>query len=607
MSDTALFDQLRAIKHIVGSGGALPVLSYFLFRVGGRALAVATSSDRAALVASLSVVRDRSSVHFYVGTGAVRSSVGRVTSRPLTFSVGPRGVRVATACGGNQFGVIKRDTASCPRIGVARSKVGALSVSTRSLLGNVGHYLFTATSSSLHPMVGNICFSVRGSNLAFISASKRGLIHGGGCAVGGRRPSTFVLPGGPAAVLGGLLPGRTNSMALGFGRHGTVIAVRGSGLVYHLVRKHCPGCGSIVPRGGPCGMAISELALLDTLGHILVFSGRDDTLVGLRLRTGRLIISNRSVSCSASTRRRVFYRCSRTPVGVNFGKAFLVSVLGGVAKRGMVVRLTSPDHTNIVIPTSRRRGRSLLVLLVPVVLGSWGRRPAVGLGLAGPVIFFSLRAANIGVASSHVIRLYCVGIRPGKGRRSGDVHVGPRVRVPRDSSIIRNVCSRSITSYPAFGRVTGSLTGALRNYSLTNFGSGHFSMPVLMRRFLHINMSVSLHGHQFISMRGVCRGVRHHALYTTCGFCYKGSLRGTRSTLTSAETACRILGTRLSHCPRRLRGSISFLSSFSHVDSGISFTKHVMCSRGRRIIFGFKGCGNGGIASMLHVSPNCCD
>lgn len=232
---------------------------------------------------------------------------------------------------------------------------------------------------------------------------------------------------------------------------------------------------------------------------------------------------------------------------------------------------------------------------------------AVGLGLGGPVIFFSLRAAKAGVGSSQVMRVYCLGICPGKGRRSGALHVGPRVPVPTRSSTIRNVCSTSMTSYPAFGRITGDVTGSVRNYSLTNFGSGHFSVPILTRRFLHTNISVSVDGHGFISMRIVFRGVRRHALATTCGFCYNHGLRSTRATRTSAHTACRMLVTRLSHCPRRLRGSVSFLTSCSDCGGGISFTKHVMCSSGKMRIFGFNGCGKRSIDRMLGGSPKCCD
>lgn len=230
----------------------------------------------------------------------------------------------------------------------------------------------------------------------------------------------------------------------------------------------------------------------------------------------------------------------------------------------------------------------------------------VGLGLGGPVIFFSLRAAKAGVGASQVIRVYCLGICPGKGRRTGALHVGPRVRVPRTSSTIRNVCSTSITSYPAFGRITGGVTHSVRKYSLTKFGSGHFSVPILTRRFLHTKISVSVDGHGFISMRIVFRGVRRHALSTTCGFCYRGGLRSTRATRTSAQTACRILGTRLSHCPS-LRGSVTFLTSCSDFDGGMSFTKHVICSSGKARIFGFKGCGKVSMTRILGGSPKCCD
>lgn len=222
------------------------------------------------------------------------------------------------------------------------------------------------------------------------------------------------------------------------------------------------------------------------------------------------------------------------------------------------------------------------------------------------MIFFSLRAANAGVGSSQVIRVYCLGMCPGKGRRSGAVHVGPRVPVPTRTSTIRNVCSTSVTSYPAFGRITHGVTGSVRKYSLTNFGSGHFSVPILTRRFLHTNISVSVDHHGFISIRIVFRGVRRHALSTTCGFCYNGGLRSTRATRTSAHTACRILVSRLSHCPR-LRGSITFLTSCSDFGGGISFTNHVICSSGNIRMFGFNGCGNVSMSSILGHSPNCCD
>lgn len=227
------------------------------------------------------------------------------------------------------------------------------------------------------------------------------------------------------------------------------------------------------------------------------------------------------------------------------------------------------------------------------------------MGLGHPVVFFSLRAANISATGSHVIRVSVTGVVPSNRRVIGAHGLGPRVRVPRRTATVRNVASRSIGSYPAFTRITGSLRRFVHNYSFKKFGSGHFSLPILIRRFLHTKISISFGHHGFVSIRGVFRGGRRHALITTCGFCYSGSLSSTRSTRTSALTACRILGTRLSHCPS-LRGSVSGLTRFSAHTRATSCTKHVLFGRGNRRIFKFNGCGNHDIRRIFHVRPDCC-
>lgn len=370
ISDATLFDRLRTVDHIVGSGGTLPVLSYFLFRLRSKALSIAISSDRAAVMASIRIGRDSVGNHFTITDGALLSTLGRVPRRPLAFSVGARALRVAIRCRGKGCDLIKRGTSRFPRSTALNSDTIQMRVDTSVLLNNVGHDMFTATSSRLQPIVGNVCFSVAARSVAVITSSKRGLIHYGALTTHNGRHTTFVLPGGPTALLGGLLPGRGNVIIVRFSRHGTIFALRDCHVMYHLVRNHCPGCGSMVPRGGPRGIAMSHRRLVNTLHHISVFSSRTDDLVGLHVRRGRVMVSTRSVSFSASTRRARMYRCTNTPVDVNFGSAFLVSVLGGVSTRRIIVRLTSPSHTNIIIPMRRRRGRSLLVLLVPVVLGS---------------------------------------------------------------------------------------------------------------------------------------------------------------------------------------------------------------------------------------------
>ncbi len=221
-------------------------------------------------------------------------------------------------------------------------------------------------------------------------------------------------------------------------------------------------------------------------------------------------------------------------------------------------------------------------------------------------MFFSLRAANVGCTGSHVMRVSCVGVVPSNDRVDHAVHVGPRVPVPPRTATIRRVAGRSITGYPAFHRITRAVTGRVRKYSVTNCGSGGFSIPVLIRRFVHSKIRVGFSGHGFVSMRIVFRGVRRHALSTTCGFCYNGVLSNTRDTSTSAHTACRILGTRLSHCPR-LPGSVTRLTGFASCGHGISFTKHVICGSGSIRMFGFKGCGKVPIRRMFTASPNCCN
>lgn len=378
MSDATLLSHLRSVDGIVTSGGSLPVLSDFLFGLRNGGLAVATSSTRAHLIASISIVGTRKDKLFTISTGVLLSPLGRLPRRPLAFSVGSSGLRVFVRFRGNGCGFVKRGKSACPRRGPLGRGTVSVVVSTRVLLGNVDHSLFTATSSRLHPMVGNVCFSVRASSLAFITSSNRGLIHLHGLSMGSPRETSFVLPGGPTGLLGNLLSGRKRVIDVGFSSGGTCVGYTGFRVMYHLVRNHCPGCGDIVPRRGPFGIAVSHVSFLGTLGHISIFSGPTDDLIGLRLGRGRVLISTRSVSFSASTRRGVIYDFSKARLDVNFGTACLVRVLDGVGSRRIVLRLTSPSHTNLVIPSRGRRGRSLLVLLVPVVLGSWGVEGTIG-------------------------------------------------------------------------------------------------------------------------------------------------------------------------------------------------------------------------------------
>lgn len=305
----------------------------------------------------------------YIATDFLLSSLGGLKSRPIAFRTSRRGLSMIVHCGGNRFSVIKFPTGSCILPNAVRGGIGT-AVRTSILGSDVNGSLCTINGSSLHPVFYNVCFAGGNSRLRYTTAGNSVLMQGVCGIRSSKRRCGFLLRSETTGVIHDVADGSSRGIRMFVASHRVTFRARASCFHAQLVRKECPGCGTIVPASDSGGTVLSGGRLLTTIEQMDMFTSGTHYRITVGFSKLSLILSKGSVSYSARTRRAMFYTCRNNGLHVNFGTRFLGRALRGVAAGRMRFGLDARRHTNIVAPMASSSRVRAMTLVVPVLLST---------------------------------------------------------------------------------------------------------------------------------------------------------------------------------------------------------------------------------------------
>ncbi len=367
VNSTDLLKQLQIANGAISSNPVLPILEDFLFTIVSNQLTISATDLETSITTSLDVMSDANGL-VAVPARILLDTLKALPSQPITFSINDEnfGIEITSAFG--KYRLAGEDGNDFPQIPDAD-----LSQSVTLPAGTLGQAiaktLFATSSDDLRPAMTGVYFQIEKEGITFVATDAHRLVRYKSTSAQGEHSANFIMPKKALNLLKGVLP-VGEQVTLSFNKTNAFFSFANVHLVCRLIDARYPDYNAVIPTDNPNVLNVGRSDLQNSLKRIAIYANKTTNQVVLNIQDGSLTISAQDLDFSNEATEQLTCTYSGTPITIGFNAKFMVEMLGVLDGDEIKIELSTPSRAGLMLPTESVDGESILMLVMPVMLGN---------------------------------------------------------------------------------------------------------------------------------------------------------------------------------------------------------------------------------------------
>lgn len=143
-------------------------------------------------------------------------------------------------------------------------------------------------------------------------------------------------------------------------------------VITRLINEQYPNYDSVIPKENDKQMSIGKEQMLSTVKRVSIFSSSTTRQVRLQMKPDELTISAEDIDMNSEATEKLGCDYDDEEMEIGFNAKYLSDVLDNVDGEDVYFEFSSPNRAGIVKPTEQNDAEELLMLVMPVMLNSYG-------------------------------------------------------------------------------------------------------------------------------------------------------------------------------------------------------------------------------------------
>ncbi len=143
-------------------------------------------------------------------------------------------------------------------------------------------------------------------------------------------------------------------------------------VITRLINEQYPNYESVIPKENDKVMTVSKEQMLSTVKRVSIFSSSTTRQVRLQIKPDKLTISAEDIDMNSEATETLNCDYDDEEMEIGFNAKYLSDVLDNVGGDEVYFEFSSPNRAGIVKPTEESDNEQLLMLVMPVMLNSYG-------------------------------------------------------------------------------------------------------------------------------------------------------------------------------------------------------------------------------------------
>lgn len=367
VSSQDLLKQLNKAAGAISSNPVLPVLEDFLFVLKGEKLTITATNLETTIVTDTQVSGEEDG-QVAVPAKILLDTLKALPDQPITLSVDEdtRGVEITSAYG--KYKLAGDNPEDFPEIQEIDGE-GGVELDALVLGDALSKTLFATSNDDLRVAMTGVYVQIDFNKVTFVATDAHKLVRYTRSGISTEDTGSFIIPKKSLSLLKGILPDE-GTVRMQHSNSNASFTLDGTQMVCRLIDANYPDYNAVIPTDNPYVMQVARTDFQNSLRRIAIYANKTTNQVVLNINEGSLTISAQDLDFSNEATEQLSCEYDGDAIVIGFNGRFLIEMLSVLDTDQIRFELSTPNKAGIMIPGEMDKDEDLLMLVMPVMMGT---------------------------------------------------------------------------------------------------------------------------------------------------------------------------------------------------------------------------------------------
>lgn len=366
VSSASLLRELQKAAGAIASNASMPILEDFLFEIEEDELHI-TASDLETTIRSSMNVRADGQGKVAIPAKILLETLKALPEQPITISVDEQSFGVEITSSFGKYRLAGEDGADYPAV-PQPEEVDQIVLHASVLSRGIGRTLFAASNDELRPAMNGVLFEVDFSSITFVATDAHKLVKYTFSDIESQVSASFIVPKKSLGLLKNDLPVDAE-VTVAFNRKNAFFSFDNTHFTARLIDARYPDYQAVIPEENPNKLTVVRQDLLSSLKRIAIYANKTTNQVMFSIADDSLTISTQDLDFSNEATEQLSCTYEGEPLEIGFNAKFLIEMLSVLDSEEVRIELSNPTRAGILVPVDQPESETILMLVMPVMLG----------------------------------------------------------------------------------------------------------------------------------------------------------------------------------------------------------------------------------------------
>jgi DNA polymerase-3 subunit beta len=362
-----LYYHLGKAAGAISSNPVLPVLEDFLFTLRKSHLTITATNLETTVITEMEITSDEDG-QIAVPAKILMDTLRALPDQPVTITVDDdtRGIEITSAYG--KYRLAGDNPDDFPDIEKVDADAGVEMQATQ-LSSALSRTLFATSNDDLRIAMTGVFVQVDFNKITFVATDAHKLVRSIYHGISTEHTGSFIVPKKALSLLKGVIPDEGN-VTINHSKSNVAFSFDGTKIICRLIDASYPDYNAVIPKENPNSMFVGRGEFLQSLKRIAIYANKTTNQVVLNIDEGSLTISAQDLDFSNEATEQLTCKYNGSAMSIGFNGKFLIDMLGVIDTDEVKMEMSTPTRAGIVLPAEPKEKEDLLMLVMPVMMGS---------------------------------------------------------------------------------------------------------------------------------------------------------------------------------------------------------------------------------------------
>lgn len=367
VSSSELLSQLQISSGVIASTTVIPILEDFLFSLAGNDLTITASNLETTIVTKLQVVGSEDG-QIAIPAKILLETLKALPEQPIEIVVDPetKGIKIKSSYG--EYKLTGDNSEDFPKL-PEEVDTESFTLNSQVLSKAITNTLFATSNDEMRTAMKGVYVQVDFNKIIFVATDAHKLVRYTFGGIVSESTASFIVPSKSLGLLKGALLADTevriqhNSKNVFFSFEDTMVVCR-------LVDATYPDYNAVIPVENPFVLNVGRKDFQNSLRRIAIYANKTTNQVIVNINDNSITISAQDLDFSNEATEVLPCTYDGEPMTLGFNAKFLGEMLGILTTDEVTLNLSSPNRAGILLPQEQEDHEELMMLVMPVLMGS---------------------------------------------------------------------------------------------------------------------------------------------------------------------------------------------------------------------------------------------